>query len=409
MATENLQLKSEGIRKAVGGVRGNIWKMYAIAAVNDAMFLIPVIVPFFRENGLTIGDVFWLQGIFALAIVVLEIPSGYLSDRWGRKKTMLVGSVMGVTGMLWYGLSFSFWGFVVGEIMLAVGNSCFSGTQEAMIGDTLLELNEGDDYRRVAGQQRFYGFSAEAVASVAGGLIALVSLRATVWATIIPFAISLVLVTLLQEPKRHKLQETRHFRAMWDITTHTLVRNIPLRSVVVINAVISCLTLTLVWFTQPYQTLVGLPLVLFGVTHAVIMICAGLASKWTHKFQGRVDDRIILMLIAGVVVGSYVALGAVTSLWGLAWLFTGRVMWGFLTPITSDMVNRMTVSSVRATVHSASSFARSLLFAAVSPMVGYIADVLTLNQALMLTGVVSGVVVTIVFLLTAPVWRLMPK
>lgn len=397
------------MKETPSNIRGNIWKLYTIAAANEALFLIPIIVPFFQENGLSLKEVFLLQSIFALALMALEIPSGYLSDRWGRKPTMLIGSVVGVIGILLYSVTSTFWGFFIGEILLAVLVSFHSGTKEAMMYDTLLELGEESDYRRSIGQQQFVGFTSQAISSVIGGLLAIVALRTAVWATTIPFFAGLILVSLLQEPRRHKLQETRHLKAIWDITTHTLVKNIPLRSIIILHAVISSLTLTLVWFTQPYQTMVGLPLALFGVTHAVIMVMTGFASKWVHQLEKRADDRLILITIAAVVVSSYVVLGFVTSLWGIALLFLGRIMWGFLTPLTSDMTNRMTTSEVRATVLSTRSFGSSLLFGLTSPVIGYLADVLTLNQAILFTGVVSGLVLVIIFVRMTPVWKQVPK
>jgi MFS family permease len=409
MTTQITQLKEVSMTDHTQKIRSNLWKMSVVAAANEALFLIPVIVPFFQENGLSLKQVFLLQSIFALSLMVLEIPSGYLSDRWGRKPTMLTGSIVGVLGMLLYSMTTTFWGFFIGEILLAVMVSFYSGTKEAIVYDTLLELGEEKSYRRFLGQQQFAGFSSQAIASVVGGLLTIVALRATVWATLIPFLVGLFVAFFLREPKRHKLQETRHFKAIWDITTHALVKNVPLRSIVILHAVISSLTLTLVWFTQPYQEMVGLPLALFGVTHAFMMIMTGLASKWVHRLEKKADDRLILITIAIIVTISYLSLGFVTSLWGIALLFLGRVMWGFLTPLTSDMVNRMTTSEVRATVLSIRSFGSSLLFGIASPFIGYMADVLTLNQAILATGVVSGVLLTVVFIGMAPVWKQVPK
>ena len=403
------QLKQVIAKSSASDIRSNIWKMSVITAANEALFLIPVIVPFFQENGLSLRQVFLLQGIFALSLMVLEIPSGYLSDRWGRKPTMLIGSIVGVFGALLYSLSSAFWSFFIGEILLAVMVSFYSGTKEAIVYDTLLELGEEKSYRRFIGQQQFVGLSTQAIASIVGGLLTVITLRATVWATVIPFSIGLFVAFFLHEPKRHKLQETRHFKAICNITTHTLVKNVPLRNIIILHAVISSLTLTLVWFTQPYQTMVELPLVLFGVTHAFIMIMTGFASKWVHLLQEKADDRLILITIAIVVTASYLTLGFVTSLWGIAIIFLGRVMWGFLTPLTSDMVNRMTTSEIRATTLSIRSFGSSLLFGIASPFIGFLADVLTLNQALFTTGVVSSVILVIVFIRMTPVWQQVPK
>ena len=409
MTTHFTQLNQMITEDSSRSIRSNIWKLYALAAANEAFFLMPVIVPFFQENDLSLKEVFLLQGLFALTLMVLEIPSGYLSDRWGRKPTMLVGSAFGICGILMYALATTFWGFLAGEIFFAVMLSFYSGTKEAMMYDTLLELGKESDNRRAVGQQQFVGLTSQALASIIGGLIAVMALRTVAWVTLLPLIVGLGIAFSLQEPKRHKLQETRHFKAIWDVTTHALVKNIPLRSIILLYAVIASLTFALVWFTQTYQTIVGLPLSLFGVTHAVIMGLTGLASKWVHQLEKRVDDRVIMIAIAAAVVASYLALGFVTSLWGIMFLLLGRVMWGFLTPLTSDMINRMTTSDVRATVLSTRSFAGNLLFGLAAPLMGYGADVLTLNQALLVTGLVSGTILTVIFVMMAPVWKQVPK
>lgn len=409
MTINSALTKDEIMTNSVSNVRANIWKMALVVAANQALFVIPVIFPFFQENGLAFKHVIWLQGFFGLAVMFLEVPSGYISDRWGRKRTMITGSIIGVTGMLVYAASTTFQGFLVGEFLLAVMVSFYSGTKEAIVYDTLLEIGDEKEYRRLIGQQQFFGFLSEAVASVGGGLIAIVALRLTVWATIFPLALGLFVVMFIQEPRRHVSQEKRHLRAIWDVSANSLVKNRPLRSIIVLNAVISSLTLTLVWFTQPYQEMVGLPLYLFGVVHASIMFMTGYASKLVYRLERVADDRMILIAVAFVVVLSYLVLGFVTSLWGLAILFAGRVMFGFLLPLTSEMINSMTTSEVRGTVLSMKSLVAKLVFGIMTILVGHVSDIVTLNQTILVVGVLSGGVLLVIFTRMASVWKQIPR
>jgi hypothetical protein len=57
-----------------------IAKLYLFAASQNALVVIPVIVVFFRANGLNLTQVFILQGVFAVVLAVLEVPSGYIAD-----------------------------------------------------------------------------------------------------------------------------------------------------------------------------------------------------------------------------------------------------------------------------------------------------------------------------------------
>ena len=66
------------MNKAVGS---NVWKMYVIRTLRWFLVVMPVIIPFYRANGLNLTQVMIIQAVFGLAIVVFEIPSGYFSDQ----------------------------------------------------------------------------------------------------------------------------------------------------------------------------------------------------------------------------------------------------------------------------------------------------------------------------------------
>jgi len=74
----------------------------------------PIVVPFYESNGLSMKDIMILQAVYSIAIVVLEVPSGYLADVIGRKKTLIIGAVFGILGFTTYNFSFGFMGFLGG-------------------------------------------------------------------------------------------------------------------------------------------------------------------------------------------------------------------------------------------------------------------------------------------------------
>ena len=53
------------------------------------MLFMPIVIPFFESNRLNFEDVMQLQALHALSMVLFEIPSGYFSDKLGRKNTMI--------------------------------------------------------------------------------------------------------------------------------------------------------------------------------------------------------------------------------------------------------------------------------------------------------------------------------
>lgn len=392
-------------------VRRNIWKLYALEALQGAIFLIPIVIPFYQSNGLSLTQIYLLESIFSMEVLLLEVPTGYIADRWGRRRTLITATVFWCAGWLWYGAGFSFTHFLLGELFMGIGTSLSSGTTEAITYDSLLEINETERYRRVASQQSFAMFITEACASILGGVIAFWSLRIPAWLTVGATITSFLLALALVEPYRHqKMEGTAHLRALWNIVTHTVIHHIPLRSIIVLHSILSTMTLSLFWLTQPYQTVVGLPLALFGMTHATIVTAGAVAARETHRLSRWIDDRLFLVFIALLVVGCYVSLGTISALWGMAFFFLGRIAWGFLSPLTSDMVNRMTSSDVRATVLSIRTLGSRLLFAITIPCLGLIADRTgILSIAFTSIAIIGGGALILTFFLMRPVWENIPK
>lgn len=387
----------------------NIRSLFWVNIGSGMMLSIAVIVPFLQSNGMSLRQIFLIQSIFAITLVTLEIPSGYLSDRWGRVHTIIAGSLLGFLGFLTYALSETFTGFLCAEMLLAVGLSLYSGTLEALTYDSLLGLGKTDEFRKINGQQFFAHFGAEAIGGVLGGALALVSLRTPFWCNLLPFAVACVASFSLTEPHRHKLQETRHWKAIVDICTHTLVTNAPLRWVTILHACIAALTLMLFWFTQPYELEIALPIAFFGIAHAVMVGCGAIASVKAHTIQKYMDDRLLLGGIALTVVACYIALAFVSALTGLLFFLFARTAWGILTPVTNDMVNRMTTSDIRATTLSIKAMGSRLIFAILAPGIAWVADLHGLSRGFLLIGIGGSVVFVAVFIAMRSVWSKIPK
>ncbi len=152
-------------------IKDNIKKMYLIKTLRWFMLVMPIIVLFFQDNGLSMKEVLILQSIFSIAIVLFEIPSGYFSDVMGRKNTIIIGLILGFLGHMTYVVSYNFWGFLIAELVLGLGSSFISGTDSAIIYDTLAQINKKEEYKRIEGKMLAFGNFSESMASIIGGFL----------------------------------------------------------------------------------------------------------------------------------------------------------------------------------------------------------------------------------------------
>ena len=90
------------------------------------LLLMPVMVPFIRAHGLTMTEVFELQTVYALGLVTLEVPSGYVADLIGRKRCLVLASICYGVAFTWLATAATFWDFVGFELVAAVAASSAS-------------------------------------------------------------------------------------------------------------------------------------------------------------------------------------------------------------------------------------------------------------------------------------------
>ncbi len=97
----------------------NISKLYAFSFLKMALFPMAIITLFWKDHiGLTLAQILLLQGIFSLATLLMEYPSGYLSDRFGYRFALTFASLLGLAGWSWYTIANSFADVLVAEVLL---------------------------------------------------------------------------------------------------------------------------------------------------------------------------------------------------------------------------------------------------------------------------------------------------
>ncbi len=346
----------------------------------------PIVVLFYQENGLGMHEVFQLKAIYSIAMVAMEIPSGWMADVWGRKKTLLAGSVLGATGFLIYSFAHGFAAFVAAEIILGIGYSFVSGADAAMLYDSLKAVDKSKDYVKVEGRITSVGNFAEALAGVAGGFLAAISLRmpfyfqVAIAAMAIPAAMFLTEPTLIEKGPIHSISKLTKNIAKTLLTNHNL------RIAILLSSLTGTATLTFAWLVQPFFKAVNLPVEMFGVFWTALNITVGASSVFAYNIERAFGKRTTLIFIITMLAAGYIFSGIAVSYWGIAFLFLFYLVRGIATPVLKNYINLYTQSEVRATMLSVRNFAIRVVFAAIGPLLGWITDNKGLNVAFISAG-----------------------
>jgi len=112
-----------------------------------------------------------LEAIYYFAVVLLEVPSGYFSDRVGRIATLRLSSVFGVLTYCLFFFGDSFGTFVVAQACLATHFSFRSGTDTAWHYDLLEELGLEDEFAAREARLARATFWVRSVCALVGGAV----------------------------------------------------------------------------------------------------------------------------------------------------------------------------------------------------------------------------------------------
>ncbi len=333
----------------------------------------PVYAPFVVARGLTVGEVFSVQAVFGIAMVLFEVPTGYLCDRFGRRRVLVIGAGLNAAGLAGFAFAHDFAQFAAIEIVLAAGQSLVSGADIALIYDVLDSASAGRDARRRALSHYLLAqVLGEAGAALVGGLVAAqVSLDAVAWLTacvsLLPFLIALGLRDLrgAQASVRPAdiLRAARHIAAA------------PLLRLVFANMVVFGLaTFIVVWLLQPYWREQGVGLRWFGVLWAATLVTVGVAGRCAPLLARSIGAGGVVLVLAGLTVLGY---GGMATFGGAAGVASGFLVYasrGLNSVQLKEAFNHEVPSRLRATSNSVATGTFRLAFAAVGPPLGLLLD-----------------------------------
>ncbi len=364
----------------------NIPRLYIVKISKWFNMVMPIVVLFYQDNGMGMHDIFILKAIYSLAIVFMEIPSGWMADIWGRKKTLILGAVLGSAGFLAYSFSYGFWAFAVAEIILGIGHSFVSGADSAMLFDSLKADNKAKEYTKQEGRITSVGNFAEAFAGILGGFLAAISLRTPFYFQFAVAAMAIPAALTLIEPKIHSTKHIQSIKKLVKNISKTFIVNKNLRISILLSAVTGTATLTFAWLVQPFFKAIDLPVEMFGIFWTALNLTVGISSVFAHRVEIFLGKRYTLLVIILFLSVGYFLAGIAITFWGIAFMFLFYLVRGLATPILKNYINQYTESEVRATMLSVRNFIIRITFAVIGPLLGWITDNISLNYAFILAG-----------------------
>ncbi len=335
----------------------------------NLLFWMPVFFLYF-SSVLPIHEVLLLEGLYFLSVVVLEVPSGYFSDRVGRRITLLLSAAGWAGGSVIFFTTSSFEPFLIAQFLYAFGMAMKSGTDTSLLFESLKALGRSEEIATREAQAQTYSFVALAVSALAGGTMAGFDLR---WAYVLSAcaaSVALVIGFKFVEPA------TDEVRAHPPLTQLVVVagrlRDPVLRWLMVFAVAMIVLAHVPYEFYQPYLGFLfggsnagyaATPAVA-GVLTAIMMGIAAAVSHWSIAVARRLGAGATLLVAIGILVVIIGAMGSVVHAWIMLLIVLRGVPMALTKPVLVSLTHPRLTGDVRATYLSLQSLAGRLAFSA---------------------------------------------
>lgn len=372
--------------------RENVRRMYVWRALTMMHFFAGALVPFFTEwGGLTLPQLFLLQAWFFLWIFLLEVPTGAVADKFGRKASLLCANASLLLATAIYATGKGLPRFLLAEVIWAASAALASGADEAMVYDSLKACGEEGRSKKALATLAQFDIGAIAVAAPVGSLIAARwGLRAPMALMLAPFSLGFLVALTLKEPPDGEADAKPGYREVVKRGVRYFASHKPLRALAFDSVTIWMLCFMTVWLFQPRLKELGVGVAAYGfLTAAMTLAQIAILSDpdRVEKFFG--GTRRYLTWSAVIPGLAYLALPFATNPWAAAALFVLVPAFGLSRSVViSNYMNKHIDSAKRATVLSTVGMARQLMGVIVLPTVG-----LLTKSSLSLTFAVLGAAV----------------
>ena len=192
----------------------NIIKIYFFKFFVSFSLISGIITPFFLEWGqISLAKVLFIQSWFLVWVSVFEIPAGAIADYFGRKNALLFSSSFFIFSYIMLIIYPSFELFLLGEFVMAFAHALLSGTDDALIYESLQEQGKEKSSKKIFGHASSFNMIGILVGAPIGSILAhFFGFRLPVALMIVPYSAALIIALTLNERHIKKSKEEKSYK-----------------------------------------------------------------------------------------------------------------------------------------------------------------------------------------------------
>ena len=354
-------------------IEKQIRKLYASSVLGN-LSLTGAWVAILAARGYNLVDIGIAETVFHITSLIFEIPSGVLADVFGRKKMLIVSSIMRMIGNIIMILSDNLFTVCLSIAFHALSYNFSSGTGDALAYDSLKAANAESRFERFESDQLVIYRLCSGISTLCAGFALFIGHRLAYGTDLITGVIQIAVLMSLSEMYAPAPEQSGSIAARLAIClkeSFTFMKSAKrAMKLMIVNSLIGAADTLLLFFLQAKLPERGIPHRLLGAALLFMEIGGIIGSKLITKLP-KLSYRCVfcissVMGLAGIVA-EHSPMYAVMALGG----FIAAVADDALQVRTNVLLQDMFPSEQRATLTSLESFTFSVIMIVLSPLAGF--------------------------------------
>lgn len=359
----------------------------------DGLYFATIITSLFAVfHGISLSQIVFAQGLYSLNVLLMEVPTGVIADKFGRKVSMALGYSMSIIGIALFVIEPSVIVMYLMRFLQSTGSALVSGANEALLFEG--SKDEGLNYKQqssIANSNAIIGLCA---AGVLGGVFYQIydnaSLAPLMLATVATQLVAVVLALSIKEPRAEKSiakEEAKAF-AMLAETVRLLKTNKKIFALTMFGMLAACNEYFLYQTYGPYFKEIGVSNFWIGAVFTLGLLLSFVLVRNIWKIERYLTMEKALALIKFIAAFGYIGLALVTQDTLLIIILISTIgVFNIERPIVSDFANQEIDNRIRATVLSGMSLISRITKAGLTFIIGFIIAEQSITTGYLISGV----------------------
>ena len=363
-----------------------------------AGFCVSTINIFWNQIGMNQTAIGLTQMVFTIAICALDIPMGYVADRFNRKALNVIGDIGVALTFFNYAFAKNMYMVIISECLLGLFMAMTNGVDQSFIKYNCNKIdNTGDLFKKINIRVYVWRYIVTLLVMIIGGFIAKYNLRLTVGMSFIPYMIGGIVAFGIKDYAGKK--EVTHKNPVADMvhSVRDIFKDSKARAYLFSYITGREMTHAQIWVLTPLLIMVGVP---------IEIVSLGWIMSETMKVIGaKISERMVKFktsnkfLIPAVIEIACMIILVIDTNIVTVWLFAlNGLVHGMTSGLLLTPLQEATKDEVQTSVLSVAATAARLLYIPVVYFVNYLGNI---KLQLALVGVIVVFLPISVYVYTA--------